>query len=341
MHWVYYLSNRFRLFLLGLLSITIISSCSEEHQSENEGTSKPNVIPEDVHSQQVLLGRYLFYDKALSIDSTVSCASCHQQQFGFADNVAMSLGHHRKKGTRNALALSNLKEHPYFLWDGAASGLEKQVLIPLNDSLEMNLDILDVAKRLSGNEFYQDLAERAYQRPLDPFVITRSITAFEHTFLSNQSRYDNYLNGDNNALNEEELLGMDLFFSDRLKCAECHSGSSFTDYSFQNNGAVTNYERDSGRIRLTFKESDRNLYKVPSLRNCEVSAPYMHDGSIATLEAVVEHYASGGQLIPQKSNKISGFELSLKEKSALISFLRTLTDDEFLTKEELSDPFEE
>ncbi len=330
---------RFNKILFGLI-VLILCSCSDQQEQKHEEIS-PTHNDSDVLEKQVLLGRYLFYDKALSIDSSVSCASCHQQQYGFADNKPISPGHHQKKGIRNAITLVNLEAHPYLLWDGAASGLEKQVLIPLNDSLEMNLDVMDVAERLADNSFYQNLSQEAYQRPLDPFVITRAITAFELTLQSKNSKYDRYLAGEKDILNEEELKGMTLFFGDRLKCSECHSGPDFTDYSFQNNGAVTNYELDSGRIRLTFNEADRNLYKVPSLRNCEVSAPYMHNGSIATLSEVIDLYANGGHSIPQKSNKIAGFELYLEEKTALISFLRTLTDTEFLTKEELDDPFEE
>lgn len=277
-----------------------------------------------------LLGKALFYEKQLSLDSSVSCASCHSQQFGFSDNVALSKGFKQRLGNRNSPSIINVAYHPYFTREGGVPSLEMQVLVPIQEHNEFNNNILDIAKRLSSNQKLQNLSYLAYNRPLDFYVIPRALATFERSLISGNSKFDQYKKG-TISLTEEEQKGMNLFFSDRTNCSDCHSGFNFTNYQFENNGLYETYN-DPGRKRLTGLDSDLAKFKVPSLRNIEVTAPYMYDGSLPDLEAVLNHYNSGGKQHPNKSEKIKSLQLSQDEKTQIIAFLKTLTDVSFLNQ---------
>jgi cytochrome c peroxidase len=277
-----------------------------------------------------LLGKALFYEKQLSLDSSVSCASCHSQQFGFSDNVALSKGFKQRLGNRNSPSIINVAYHPYFTREGGVPSLEMQVLVPIQEHNEFNNNILDIAKRLSSNKKLQDLSNLAYNRPLDFYVIPRALATFERSLISGNSKYDQYKKG-TLSLSDEEEKGMNLFFSDRTNCSDCHSGFNFTNYQFENNGLYETYN-DPGRKRLTGLDSDLAKFKVPSLRNIEVTAPYMYDGSLPDLEAVLNHYNSGGKQHPNKSEKIQNLQLNQDEKKQIIAFLKTLTDVSFLNQ---------
>lgn len=277
------------------------------------------------------LGKKLFFDKALSLDSSISCASCHQPAFAFSDNIAFSLGVGGRLGTRNAPSLANVAYHPYFTREGGVPTLEMQILVPVQEHNEFDFNIVLIAERLSTDSTYILMAKEAYDRVVDPFVITRALACFERTLLSGNSPYDAYLNGHNAfVMAPAALRGMDLFFSARTNCSKCHQGFNFTNYAFENNGLYTVYP-DDGRFRLTGLESDRALFKVPGLRNIELTSPYMHDGSIQTLEEVIDHYVSGGKNHPHKSALIQPLTLSESEKNDLIQFLKSLTDETFIT----------
>ena len=277
-----------------------------------------------------LLGKALFYEKQLSLDSSVSCASCHSQQFGFSDNVALSKGFKQRLGNRNSPSIINVAYHPYFTREGGVPSLEMQVLVPIQEHNEFNNNILDIAKRLSSNQKLQDLSYLAYNRPLDFYVIPRALATFERSLISGNSKYDQYKKG-TLSLSDEEEKGMNLFFSDRTNCSDCHSGFNFTNYQFENNGLYETYN-DPGRKRLTGLDSDLAKFKVPSLRNIEVTAPYMYDGSLPDLEAVLNHYNSGGKQHPNKSEKNQNLQLNQDEKKQIIAFLKTLTDVSFLNQ---------
>ena len=277
-----------------------------------------------------LLGKALFYEKQLSLDSSVSCASCHSQQFGFSDNVALSKGFKQRLGNRNSPSIINVAYHPYFTREGGVPSLEMQVLVPIQEHNEFNNNILDIAKRLSSNQNLQNLSYLAYNRPLDFYVIPRALATFERSLISGNSKFDQYKKG-TISLTEEEQKGMNLFFSDRTNCSDCHSGFNFTNYQFENNGLYETYN-DPGRKRLTGLDSDLAKFKVPSLRNIDVTAPYMYDGSLPDLEAVINHYNSGGKQHPNKSEKIKALQLSQDEKKQIIAFLKSLTDVSFLNQ---------
>lgn len=290
------------------------------------------VIPADnaFLAERVELGKALFFDPILSVDSSRSCASCHIPAYAFSDTLAFSLGVEDRVGTRNSPSLANVGYQVALLREGGVPTLEMQVLVPIQEHHEFATNILDVAKKVGEVPRYRDLAERAYGRTPDPFVITRAIAAFERTLISGNSRFDQWsYQGDWKALSPSAIRGLDLFQSDRLGCASCHSGFLFTDQSFANNGLYEEYA-DPGRYRLTGIESDRAVFKVPSLRNVEVTAPYMHDGSLKDLREVVLHYQHGIQDHPNKSPLLRTFQLTDRETDDLINFLKSLTDEAFL-----------
>jgi cytochrome c peroxidase len=233
-------------------------------------------------------------------------------------------------GTRNAPSLANVAYHPYYLREGGLPTLEMQVFVPLQETHEMDFEIALAAARLAQDSTYQAMSASAYGRPMDPYVITRALSTFERTLISGDSRYDRHLRGaDQTILSPSEKAGMDLFFSERTNCSACHGGYNFTTYTFSNNGLYTDYA-DPGRFRLTSQERDRALFKTPSLRNVSITAPYMHDGSLATLRDVIDHYDSGGQAHPNKSPLIRPLNLTNSEKDALVAFLQMLIDPTFI-----------
>lgn len=315
----------------------IICSCAKQELPDMGSYSPPPgftemVIPVDNEyaADRIALGKSLFFDPILSADSTRSCGSCHIPAFAFSDTVGFSLGVDNRIGTRNSPSLANVGYQVALLREGGVPTLEMQVLVPIQEHLEFDTDILVVAKKVSQVPFYQDLALKAYGREVDPWVITRAIASFERTLISGNSRYDQWaFQGDIYALSPQAIRGLNLFQSDRLGCTSCHGGFLFTDQSFANNGLYEDYT-DPGRYRLTGKESDRAVFKVPSLRNVAVTAPYMHDGSLKDLHAVVQHYQNGVKNHPNKSPLLRTFQLTDGERTDLIEFLKSLTDESFL-----------
>ncbi|MDO8365154.1 MAG: cytochrome c peroxidase [Saprospiraceae bacterium] len=293
-------------------------------------------IPADnvLTKSRVELGRRLFYDPALSADSTRSCGSCHSAYLAFSDSTSVSLGIENRPGTRNSPSLANVAYQKKLLREGGVPTLEMQILVPIQEHNEFDFNILRVAERLQKMPEYVAMAKKAYDRVPDAFVITRSIAAFERTLLSGDASYDQYaFQGKNDALSASEKRGLDLFQSDRLQCSKCHAGFLFTNQDFMNNGLYEDYP-DSGRFRLTGLEVDRGVFKVPSLRNIGLTAPYMHDGSLTTLEAVIDHYHTGGKSHPNKSALLKPFSLTGQERADLLAFLRSLTDHKFITNPE-------
>ena len=290
-------------------------------------------IPKDnlLTRKRVELGRRLFYDPALSRDSTRSCGSCHFAQLAFSDSSAVSQGIEGRPGTRNAPALANVVYQNKLLREASVPSLEMQVLVPIQEHNEFDFNILEIVERLKRMPEYVAAAGEAYGREPDAFVITRSIAAFERTLLSGNSPFDRwYYQGKDGAMTAAARRGFDLFRSERLNCSKCHEGFLFTSQQVSNNGLYEVYP-DSGRMRLTGLETDRAMFKIPSLRNVAVTAPYMHDGSLPTLAAVVEHYNSGGRAHPNKSTLVRPLALTAGEKEDLLAFLNTLTDTDFLT----------
>lgn len=296
-----------------------------------KGFPVPN-YPDDneITMDRWLLGKKLFYDPVMSKDMTVSCSSCHLPEHAFTDAKNVSEGIEDRLGNRNSPTLANIAYHPYLTREGGVPSLEMQILVPIQEHAEFDFNILLIAERLNADSTYVNASWKAYDRAPDPFVITRAISCFERTLMSGNSNYDKFINGETTALTVKEINGKNLFFSERLACSQCHNGFNFTNYTFENNGLYDKYT-DPGRFRLTDDTTDIALFKVPTLRNIAVTAPYMHDGSIGSLEEVVDHYNSGGKNHVHKSPLIKPLLLTHHEREALIAFLRTLTDHEFLS----------
>lgn len=278
----------------------------------------------------VELGKRLFFDEQLSRTGEVSCASCHQQQHAFADPRPLSVGIIGREGVRNSPPLFNLAWNTSFFWDGGAPTLEHQVIGPLTNPVEMDMTMTEAVRRLSEDAQYVPMFEAAFGAGPNPEAITKSIASFMRTLVSGDSAYDRFVSGDASALEDSERRGMELFFSEKAECFHCHLGFNLTNNGFHNNGTRPD-DPDLGREAVTERESDRGRFKVPSLRNVAVTAPYMHDGSLRTLREVVDHYDRGGQGHANTDPTIHPLHLTEAEKSDLVSFLNSLTDDSFLT----------
>ncbi|MEN8928686.1 MAG: cytochrome c peroxidase [Flavobacteriales bacterium] len=278
---------------------------------------------------RIALGKKLFFDPILSIDSSLSCASCHNPSIAFSDSVAFSPGVFGRAGVRNAPSLVNVGYHPYLMREGSIKTIEMQVLVPIQEKNELAHNIVDISEQMKQNPEYVEMSAKAYGRAPDSYVITRSISAYERTLISKNSKFDQFMAG-KITLTKEEKQGFDLFMSDRTNCSSCHGGFNFTQCKITNNGLYENY-KDEGRMRATNNNKDLALFKTPSLRNVEITAPYMHDGSMKTLEEVVEHYNSGGKNHIHKDSLIVPLNLSNSQKFTLVSFLKTLTDSSFIT----------
>jgi cytochrome c peroxidase len=333
---------------------------------------------------KVELGRFLFYDTKLSGNQTQSCGTCHQQEFAFTDQLAQAEGSTGKIHPRSSMSVANAGYAASLTWaNPAVVRLEEQALVPMfgEDPVELGMANMEdeLLRRLREDERYPEMFAEAFPDARDPISvdsITKALASFQRALTSFNSRYDL---GDD-AMTPSELNGMRLFFggetesgaSDALECFHCHGGFllsqaldhqliEFNQQSFINNGLYNldsdgSYpEGNQGLYEMTNDPADKGKFKPPSLRNIAVTAPYMHDGSIATLEEVVEHYARGGRLIesgpnagdgfnnPNKSSLIDGFALDIseQEKQDLIAFLRALTDENLLTNPAFSDPFAE
>lgn len=295
-----------------------------------QGFPAPN-IPEDnlMTDSRIELGKRLFFDNMLSRDSTLSCASCHIPKFAFTDRKKKGIGIRGQEVSRNTPTLTNVAYQDKFLLDGLNPSLEAQVNIPIHETKEFDFSVILVAERMKKSDEYVQLSFDAYGEEPSPRVLTKAIAAYERTLISGNSPYDKYFfQGITNALSVSEKRGMEIF-NNKLYCTECHVGFNFTNGSLTNNGLYENYA-DTGRMRLFGMEKDRAIFKVPTLRNIAVTYPYMHDGSLASLDEVIKHYSLGGKKHQNKSEIIQPFDLSEVERKDLIAFLEALTDKDFL-----------
>ncbi len=278
-----------------------------------------------------ILGRTLFYDPILSADNTISCGSCHQQFVAFAHaGHTVSHGINGLLGTRNAPAIQNMNWNPYYMHDGGVLNLELQPAAPITNPVEMNESLSNVVTKLSNSGKYNQLFTKAYgDADVNTQRIFKALAQFMGTLYSYNSKYDEVKKGQATFTSGEEN-GYNLFLQ---KCASCHKEPLFSDYQFRNNGlAINPLINDSGRAHITADPADRYKFKTPSLRNIEKTSPYMHDGSLQTLEQCLDHYTSGIVNLTNLDPALNGgISLTLQEKSDIISFLKTLTDTKFLT----------
>jgi len=252
--------------------------------------------------QKIALGRKLFFDKRLSRDGTLACASCHDPKLAFSDGRKVARGIHGQEGTRNAPAILNRGYGRTFFWDGRAKSLEEQAIQPILNPAELGMTVPEVEKRTG-----RKIAE-----------VTAALASYVRTIRSGDSRFDRYAAGDQRALGEIEKQGLDLFRG-KARCSTCHAGPNFTDENFHNTGIAW---KDG---RLTDEGAGEGKFKVPTLREAGRTAPYMHDGSLATLEDVVEYYDRGGNANPSLDEDLRPLHLNPEEKRALVAFLRSLS----------------
>lgn len=298
-------------------------------------------LPDDgqLTRAKVELGRQLFYDPMLSRDSTISCASCHAQNLAFTDALPLSMGIYGALTLRNAPTLANLAWQPYMFMDAGVKNLEIQVEGPLFAHNEMDFTYFELNQRLARHPEYVRQIRDVFGTEPNAYAVTRAVAAFERTMVSGNSRFDRfYFNNELNALNESEKRGWEIFSSTEAKCLQCHQLPFFTDFSFRNIGLYESYA-DSGRARVTRLSEDNGKFKVPTLRNIELTAPYMHNGSLASLELVIDHYNGG--LVPHANLDplLANLNLNSQQKADLVAFLKSLTDEEFTVRGSLASPF--
>jgi len=341
------------------------------------GFPRPKVPADNPMSvAKVELGRRLFYDRRLSGNGTYSCGSCHEQKRAFTDGLGGALGSTGEIHPRGSMSLANVGYAATLTWaNPLVTSLEKQALTPMFGENPVELGLAgqeeELFARLRAEPIYQDLFPRAFpevQGAINLDTITKAIAAFERTMISGNSPYDRHLAGDKGAMSASALRGKDLFFSEQLECFHCHGGFLLADsvthdgktideVTFHNTGLYNidgkgGYPAPNrGVLEVSNQPGDMGRFKAPTLRNIAVTAPYMHDGSIATLSEVIDHYAAGGRTIPSgpnagdgsknpyKSEFVTGFLLTPQEKLDLIAFLESLTDSDFLTDPALSDPW--
>ncbi|MBK9751915.1 MAG: di-heme enzyme [Nannocystis sp.] len=336
------------------------------------------LVPDDnpMSTAKVELGRHLFYDTRLSGNHSQACASCHLQELAFTDGLAVSEGSTGQHTPRSSMSLANVAYATTLTWaNPVLLDLEAQMLVPLfgAEPVELGLRGLEdeLLARLREVPRYQELFAAAFPDDAEPISLhnlTRALACFERRLISGNSPHDRYLAGDTSAISESARRGAQLFNGEKLECFHCHAGFNFQDsvayvgkpprngiyhntglYNLDGKGAYP--PGNTGLHEFTGVPADMGRFRVPTLRNIAVTAPYMHDGSIATLDEVLDHYAAGGRTIaegphagvgrdnPYKSSFIRGFELSPQERADVLAFLGSLTDEEFLTDPELADPW--
>jgi cytochrome c peroxidase len=288
----------------------------------------------DYAPEKAELGRLLYFDKRLSSDQTISCASCHETDKAFTDRQAVSVGISSQRGGRNAPTVINRAYSTAQFWDGRAPSLEEQVKGPLANPLEMTVDTEAAAAhkavvgRIRAIPGYVERFNRVFgPGEFDIDHVAKAIATFERTVLSGNSPYDRYQAGDRSALTAAQVRGKDVFFK-KAACDSCHLGFNFTDGSYVNIGiGMDSPLPDPGRYKVTLREEDTGAFKTPTLREIEHTAPYMHDGRLRTLEDVVEHYDKGGIKNPYLDQRIKPLNLSDREKQDLIAFLKSLSGE--------------
>lgn len=335
------------------------------------------LVPADneLTMEKVELGRYLFYDKRLSANGTQSCASCHQQEYAFSEPVVTATGSTGQQQHRNSMALVNVAYSSTLTWaHPGITTLERQMLLPLFGETPVEMGAAgheaEILERIRQDGTYEKMFARAFASAPDRINfdnIVKAIASFVRTLISFGSPFDRYAyHGEDAALSESQVRGMNLFMSERLECSHCHNGFNFSQFvthdstvaaerAFHITGLYPFSEdylqgADYGVFAVTGDMADRDRFKAPTLRNIALTAPYMHDGSIATLEAVIDFYAAGGRVLtagprqgdgrahPGKSPFVKGFTLTSEERADVVNFLLSLTDRKFLSDPRFAAP---
>ena len=339
-------NNQFNKIQCGFLSLLTFAfiSCSgdDDYQEPKPLVEVPDSQTNPLSESGIALGKKLFYDKTLSGNNNVSCASCHMQGLAFSDGVALSnVGVSGNQLHRNSPALINLAWATNGLfWDGGSTNLESLAFAPITHPDEMFQNLNQLIQELTAKPEYVTLFQKAFGQSVTQTGIVKALAQFQRTLVSGNSKYDKFIRNEaDGILNESELDGLAL--AEQL-CFSCHQTPLLKDNLYHNNGLDDDFSNTAfegmlqGRFRVTNDINDLGKFKTPTLRNIEKTAPYMHDGRFATLEQVIDHYRFGVKNSPSldsqlKQNNVLGIPLSTTEKAQLIAFLKTLTDNEFLT----------
>ncbi|MFM7015217.1 MAG: cytochrome-c peroxidase [Bacteroidota bacterium] len=330
--------NRISIVSISRFIAWMMLSLTNNNSTNHEWPSKIYKSDTSQIQERELLGKILFYDPILSLDSSTSCASCHSPFNAFAHtDHALSHGIDNKIGFRNAPALINLAYQPYFMWDGAINHLEMQSLAPMTNPDEMHESLSHVVNKLSQQFFYQTLFKNAFNDSIITGAkMLKALAAFMASIESKNAKYDVVMNGQA-TFSAQENNGFKLFSN---HCASCHTPPLFTNYTFQNNGLLPDsLLKDVGRAKQTNNKKDSLLFKVPTLRNIEFTYPYMHDGRFKTLTDVMNHYTSNRNKNSLMNPKLTSvYSLTSNEKVDIIAFLLTLSDKQFLFDKRFSYP---
>ena len=307
-----------------LVILAIVAMGNDDFKLEIPKGLKKLKIPRDnrLTLEKIQLGKQLYFDKRLSKDQTISCASCHDPNKGWSNGETFATGIDGQKGGRNSPTIINSGYQVFQFWDGRALHLEGQALGPIQNPIEMGLSLDELEKRLNGIEGYVLQFKNVFGNKPNSGDVAKAIAAFERTVLSGNSPYDQYKDGDTKALSEAAERGRRVFFN-KAQCSACHAGSNFTDGAFHNIGiGFDGSSPDLGRFVETQVEGDKGSFKTPTLREIARSGPYMHDGSFKTLEAIVDYYNKGGNANPQLDEEIFELNLTDQQKKDLIVFLK-------------------
>jgi cytochrome c peroxidase len=276
-------------------------------------------------AEKASLGKKLYFDPRLSGGNLLSCASCHSPAFGWGDGLPKGVGHGMKQLGRRSPTIVNAAWGEIFMWDGRAGSLEEQALGPIQADVEMNMPLDKLMERLSSLDEYKPLFAAAFPgEAIGPATIAKAIATYERTVVSAPAPFDAWIAGEEAAISEEAKRGFALF-NGKARCSSCHAGWNFTDDSFHDIGLPST---DVGRGKfLPQVEKMQNAFKTPGLREIRYRGPYMHDGSVKTLEAVMDHYSEGGVDRPSRSPLMQRVDLSAQEKADLVAFMKTLSSN--------------
>ena len=305
---------------LGILFINACSSSAPEELKREPATKEE-------------LGELLFSDPILSQNNEISCASCHIPIYAFSDTIAFSKGVNGKTGNRNTPSAMNQSSRNFFFHDGRATSLEEQAAGPIENPVEMNLPIAEAIKKLIANKYYQKYFKKIYNESPNRTNLLDAIASFERTLETGDTPFDRFMKDDTNAISESAKRGQKIF-NEKGKCFDCHFGPDFTGDQFRNIGLYNAKElKDMGRFDATKDSADIGKFKVPGLRNISVTAPYMHNGMFKTLSEVIDYYNAPSDFVKGSINSdtllLKPIALSKIEKTDLLEFLETLTDDRF------------
>ena len=326
-----------------------LCACSRKVMDVFTGFERPTHFPEPVYrfatnaitQEKFELGKKLFYETKLSRDNTVSCGTCHIQTAGFTHHGHdVSHGIEDRLGKRNSPPVMNMAWSKSFFWDGGVTDLDLQPIVPITNPVEMDETIPNVLQKLRSHPDYPKLFKKAFgSEEINTERLMKALSQFMVMMVSADSKYDRVMRKTGESFTPEEQRGYQLF---QQHCSSCHQEPLFTDESYRNNGIGIGFNGDEGRATITLKEEDKYKFKVPSLRNLSYTSPYMHDGRIITLEAVMEHYAKRVKDVQNldpllKKDGVLGIPLTPVEQSNIIAFLKTLNDPQFISNKKFAE----